>query len=98
MGCSIGVEGVRDLDGRFAEMMEVKQLCDKRDMSYPKEVQEYFKGYLGESDEYIKKGMEAIEIPKAAQREGSNDYQDFIEIELSKLPEELKVLRFYLSC
>ena len=39
---SVFVAGVRDLDGKFNLMFELKEKCNEADVSYPEELTEYF--------------------------------------------------------
>ena len=52
MGMYAHVKGVRDLDGKFQGMMEIKLACEKAGVSYPEEVKEYFK-FPEENESYL---------------------------------------------
>ena len=96
MGMSTSVYGIRDLDGRFADLMKIKLACDDAGTSYPKEVTDYFK-YPSESEEYNRSEMEQIDISKAVS-EVNSDCSDGFKVDLSKLPGEVKAVLFVNSC
>lgn len=84
MGMSTHVYGIRDMDGKYKKMMEVKQFCDSRGVSYPEEVRLYF-GHKTESE------MLEMEIPST---EYLDDSSQGIEIEVKDIPKEVKTIRF----
>ncbi len=99
MSMSTSVVGLRNLDIKFNDMIKLKKMCEKSKVSYPKELIEYFgKNNVGESEEYLKSEMTEIEIEdedfvsawKAEMQEG-------FEIEVDKIPKEIKTIRFYNS-
>ena len=94
MSMSTYVEGVRDLDGKFCQMIAIKNLCEDAHIGYPVELVEYFGEHdATEREEYLRKAMETIAISDAvtkSSRSGSNDYQ----VDLSKLSDEVKAIRF----
>jgi uncharacterized protein YeeX (DUF496 family) len=98
MGVSMHITGLRDLDGRFATMLEIKKICEKAKVSYPKEVLDYFGSELIDySEEYIKENMLNADI-KSIVREYSDDYREGFEIAVADIPKEIKKIRFYVSC
>ncbi len=84
---------LRDLDGRFDEMMKVKKMCEKAKISYPKEVESYFKGFAEESEEYLRTELAEIEKPKGFLREWSEDACELMEFDVAKLPAGVKSIR-----
>jgi len=92
MGMSNHVLGVRDLDGRFAKMMAAKLACDAASVGYPDEIYKYFK-CPGECEDYLRQEMESVDITDAVS-EYSKDEMDIFEVDLSKLPEGVKAVRF----
>jgi len=98
MGMSTSVCGVRDLDGKFADMMALKLACEKTSVSYPKEVADYFddedEDYdITYSEDELREYMESVDITDAV-REYTRDATDIIEVDLSKLPDGVKAVRF----
>lgn len=92
MSMSSSVVGVRDLDGTFAKMAAVKEACEDAEVDYPDLVKQYFK-YPGEDIEYLKSEMESMDI-SAAVTERNEDAVNIWEVDLSKLPEGVKKIRF----
>jgi|GEM_PF-3342727 len=92
MGMSSHVSGVRDLDGRFAKMMVAKLACEAASVDYPAEVREYFK-YPEESEDYLRREMESVDID-AAVTKGTDNATEHWTVDLSKLPEGVKAIRF----
>ncbi len=92
MSMSTYVVGVRNLDGEFAKMIRVKKACDEAGVGYPPEVKSYFK-YPNENEEYLRQEMEEI-ILKDAVIKRNFEMQEIFEVDLSKLPKEVKAIRF----
>lgn len=93
MGMSTYAQAFRDLDGKFNKMLEIKRYCEKNEVSYPKEVQEYFGGKAGTEEQFLIDGMREISIGEVV-REWRNDHSEGIEIDLEDLPPEVKTIRF----
>jgi hypothetical protein len=106
MGCHTYAVGIRDLDGKFKDMVDLKLMCDKTKVSYPQELEDYFKKAIKEygsddlkylSEERMTSIMTEMAIPKDA-RTGDVEYNDGMIIDLSKLPADIKKIRIYMSC
>lgn len=95
MGISIHLIGLRDLDGKFQDMVTLKHLCDKNCIAYPKELDDYFRGQTYESEKYLREVLETVPLNK---REFRSDNGEGFEIDVKDIPEEVKTLRFYMSC
>ncbi len=87
------IKGVRDLDGKFAEMARIKDLCEDAGVSIPEEVMEYFGGRYREATSYLRAKMEEVDI-SCAVTESHPDSTDLWEVDLKKLPSEVKAIRF----
>ena len=95
MGMSTSVVGVRDYDGKFSAMMAVKRACESAGTGYPQELMDYcFPNHPNESEDYLRRELEQISIPSAAKIEFSLEGVAGIQIELSKLPDDIKFIRF----
>jgi len=92
MSMSSHVTGVRDLDAKFAKMMRVKLSCEEAEVDYPQDVKDYFK-YPDESEDYLRREMEDVDITDAVSNCGG-DSTDGWEVDLSKLPSDVKAIRF----
>ena len=88
----VHIKGVRDLDGKFQQMLEVKRACERAAVGYPAAVVEYFDGAAEEDESYLRHEMEEIEIKQAVVVEDVQD-SDSCLIDLSKLPPEVKKIR-----
>ena len=93
MSESISVTAFRDMDGEFQRMLEAKRYCEAHGFSYPKEVQDYFGGDVEEAEDDLRDSM--LEVPlgdivQEYESEGSDGY----EVDVTRLPKEVKTLRF----
>lgn len=92
------IYGLKYLDENFDKMFAIKVACDEAEMEYPKPLWEYFgyseedKHHLTDDDELISK-VGYVNIDSAIIEEKS-DYQHEWQIDLSKLPETVKFIRF----
>lgn len=96
MSMSTSVYGIRDLDGKFAVLMEIKLACDKAGIGYPEEVTDYFK-YPRESEEYNRSEMERVDISNAVSKNNA-DCSDKFKVDLSLISDEVKSIVFVNSC
>jgi hypothetical protein len=93
------IVGVRDLEASFAKMAKIKEACDEAGIDYPEAVKDYFKEgtnrkfTAGENIALLREEMETVDITVAISRPvgGSSDAW---EIDLSKLPKDVKAVRF----
>ena len=93
MGMSVLVVGVRDLTIKFDKMMAVKKACDVVNMSYPKELLDYFGEFADmlDDDEGLRSEMEEVDIDYEETRpEGMNIWQ----VDIAKLPKDVKKVRW----
>jgi len=92
MSMSTSVVGVRDLDGKFAKMLAVKQACDEANVSYPLEVVDYFEGEAHETPRYLVGKMEEVKI-KVNQSTDLSSTNTWTVV-LADLPPDVKAVRF----
>lgn len=92
MGISTHVVGMRDLGGQFARMIAAKEACEEAGVSYPKELVEYFET-PGETPMYLQQKMQEVNIDVAVS-EDSDDGTNSWVVDLSKLPKEVKSIKF----
>ncbi len=92
MGMSSSVIGVRDLDGQFKKMMAAKLACEAAEVGYPQEIQDYFNDPDEDEDE-LRREMGEVNINEAVSEYGG-DGTDTWEVDLSKLPDGVKAIRF----
>lgn len=96
MGMNIHVVGVRDLDKTFKDMMAVKLACEKANVDYPNEVDDYFSEYgdVSDPEDSLRREMEHTKITtKKINEEGFNCW----EVDLKSLPSDIKAVRFIIS-
>lgn len=89
MSMSIHIIGFIPPDDKWKKMKRIWDACEDPNVDIPTEVLAFFNGEPPDE-----KGVE-IEIEKT---EWSNDYDQGFEIEVKKIPKDVKVLRFYYSC
>ena len=99
MGVSYVIRGVRDLNRKFDDMYSILRVCVDGGVTIPKEVSEYFsqvedEGYELEtlSRKDLQKYMKEVEI----EFEGSIEHDGSAEIDLSKIPSDVKFIRIYM--
>lgn len=88
MSVSLVVIGFVPPDEKWKEMKAVFDACEKAKIAIPEEVEEFF-NYEAPDERGIEK-----EILKT---EWKNEYAQGYEIELSKIPKNVKFIRAYLS-
>lgn len=97
MSSSTHIVGVRDLDEEFAKMLEIKHLCEKNGVSYPKEVEEYFdtdETTVEDDEDSLREAIEEVDISRAYAKMSRSEMQDCWEVDLSLLPPDVKSIRF----
>jgi hypothetical protein len=89
MSMSTHVVGFRPADKKWHQMKKIWQDCEAADVPIPKEVLEFF----DHEDPADKPGAE-VEL-KDALREWHGDGRSGYEVDIMKLPPDVKILRFY---
>jgi len=93
MSMSSRIIGVRNLEGRFAKMMQVKLACEAAAVEYPDEVRDYFFEHPSESEEYLRSEMEEVDISGAVTRYSKAEVECY-DVNLWKLSDAVKAIRF----
>ncbi len=89
MGISLHVIGLRDEnDPNHIKMVKAKEALDAAGITWPKEVYDYFDGST-DSDTPLEVNLE--------KQEWRNDYYSGYEIEIDKLPKNIKKIRVSLG-
>lgn len=91
MGMSTHIVAFRQPDEKWNKMKAVWVACEKAGVSIPRDVEEFF-NHENPND---KMGME-VKINKALSGWGDGSRQGY-EVDLEKLPKDVKILRFYNS-
>jgi hypothetical protein len=104
MGVGVRVSGIRDVDGKLSDMLDLKSQCDKLRIAYPPELRDYFRGSdaLNMSNRADAERA-AVEVtlgvygllPSVA--EGCVEEGDGMVIDLPKLPDDIKRIRIYMQ-
>jgi len=95
MGMSTHVIGLKPVDDHWKKMYEVYKACDTAGISPPEEVRRFFDGIYFKHIEV--KGIE-VELDKAAGvTKYNNENCSGFEIEVAKIPPNVKIIRFYNS-
>lgn len=103
MGMSTHVVGIRNLDGKFKNMLAVKNACVQAGIDFPLEVIEYFEANgvsefdMHMEDEDLADEMVTIDINEEAWSSYQREMRDGCEIDITKLSPEIKAIRFYNS-
>lgn len=91
MGMSTHVVGFRPADDTWNKMKEAWIACENAGVDIPKEIYNFFEGINPED----RPGAE-VNLGKSV-REWRDDYRQGYEVDLTKIPKDVKILRFYNS-
>lgn len=91
MGMSTHCVGFRPADKKWNSMKKIWEQCEENEVPIPDKVLEFFDHESPED----RPGME-IELGEASQRWGA-DMRDGYEIDVTKLPEGIRLIRVYNS-
>lgn len=92
MGMSTHVVGIRPRDEKYVDMLTIWAACKKMNVEIPKDVRSYF------NDEPPAVGGGVIvELSKKSVSKYSEESRDGLDVDLSNLPPDVKILRFYNS-
>jgi len=95
MSMSTYVVGFVPPDDQWHKMRDVWNACEAAGIPVPEDVQTFF-GHEDPDDRGREVSMDALE-GLGAVRDWSGDFSRGYEVELAKLPPEIKVIRFYNS-
>ena len=94
MSMSTHVVGFIPPDEKYKKMLAIAKQCNELDISYPKEVDDFFDG-VTEPEE---RGYEVdLGDEHGVVTEWRDDTRQGFELDVSKIPEKVKVVRFYNS-
>lgn len=100
MGMSTSIIGVRDLRQQFDKMWKAKEACEQAGIGYPEEVKKYFVDYINESKPAVESEMLHFDLKNTS---GVTLYNNpdaasvGYEVDIRKLPKDVKIIRFYNS-
>jgi len=92
MSMSTHIVGFRPPDKKWKEMKAVWDACEKADIEKPPEVHAFF-GHDEPDDSGVEVDLEEAGCCKTFDREG----YDGFDVDVSKLPKDVKIIRFYNS-
>jgi stress response protein SCP2 len=84
------VQGIVPPDEKFKKMLALYRQCEEANVSIPKEVRNFFN-----NEEPNEAGV-MINL-KALAKEDGDDSREWIDVDLTKLPPEIKKIRFVMS-
>ncbi len=91
MGMSTHIIAFRPPDEKWQRMKLILDTCKQAEVQPPREVMEFFNDEEPESE-----GVK-IEIREAVEEWNDDDMQDGFQVNLDKLPPDIKFIRFYNS-
>ena len=105
MSVNVYVAGQRDSDGKLAQMADLLVRCNTLDVEPPAEVAAYFSDIELHGCPTVEKLIDAAtevslhydDLTIEGLLEGDVEYGDGLVIDLTKLPEDIKRLRVYMS-
>jgi hypothetical protein len=93
MGMHSYVQGIKPADEKFREMFAIYKACEKNNVSIPKEVEEFFAGK--EPDEAgVVVNLKPSEKGPVQEYRPEYDTIEGFEVDLRKLPPDVKIIRF----
>jgi type IV secretory pathway TraG/TraD family ATPase VirD4 len=90
MGMSTHVVGIKPADEKFNQMRSLWEACEKARVTIPLEVVEFFGGETPDEAGVI------VDLENAVQP-WRDDSADGYEVDITKLPKDVKIIRFYNS-
>lgn len=92
MGMSTSIVGIMPADEKFLKMKAIWELCEETGVDIPDEVDDFFEG-----EPPSDKGVKVYLGGHDSVSEFRNDYSDGFDVEIAKLPKNIKFIRFYNS-
>jgi len=89
MGMYTSVYGIKPADKKFKEMEKIYHLCNEQGITIPVEVDDFFNGEIPDS-----KGVIVGLDNKQGVSKYHEEMQEGFEVNLKKLPEDIKFIRF----
>lgn len=87
MSMSTYIQGLKPKTEEYRTKLNIYIACKKINVEPPSEIVDFFDGEICEH------GI-VTELPKEAVREYSDEYRDFLEVNLTKLPPGVSRIRF----
>lgn len=93
MGMSMHIVGFTPPDEKWLKMKKIWDACEAADIEMPEEVEEFF-NYEPPDEEGV---LINLKNTGFAVKEWSAEMEEGFQVELSKLPKDIKLIRFYCS-
>lgn len=93
MGMSTHVVGFKPPDADWKKMKAVWDACTKADLPIPEKVERYFNGEVPD-DVGVSVNKDKM---SSFVKEYSDDYREGYEVDVTKIPKDIKIIRFYNS-
>jgi len=89
MGMHTSVYGIKPAGKKFKEMEKIYHLCNEQGITIPDEVDDFFDGETPDS-----KGVVVELNTNRGVSEYHEEMQEGIEVDLSMLPKDIRIIRF----
>lgn len=89
MGMSTHIKGFRPADHQYRQMQLIYEQCDSAGVAIPEEVLEFF------DHERPEEHGKEIDISEAYNDYNDGQYRWGFEVDVTKLPKDCKIIRFY---
>ena len=96
MGVSYHIIGIKPADEKYNQMKTIYELCESANVSIPKEVREFFSGTTPGTRGLETYLSEMEPDPLVIEDTSEDDYR--LIVDLRKLPDDIKILAFVVSC
>ena len=88
MGMCTYVQGLKPKTEEYEKKLQIYKLCKETNVNVPDEIEDFFDG------EVCEEGI-LTDIPKDAMKEYSDNYcHEYYEVDLTKIPSDIKKIRF----
>lgn len=88
MSINTYVQGLKPKTNEYQIKLDIFISCKKLNIEPPKEIKDFFYDW-----EICEEGI-VTELPKESVREYTDEYRDFLEVDLTKIPKDISKIRF----
>lgn len=92
MSMSAYVKGLKPITEDYKKRLEIYKSCKELKISPPEEIRKYFEDDIEPCDEGI-----IVDLKRDVVRESCDDYREFYDVDVTKLPEGVTKVRFVIS-